>query len=324
MIDTLQAELPQRVRLELAQRMTVGGLIVPADVIMTGLLEAMAEHGERKWIQDNELYTLFDWLELLPVSDQPSRLFEGLDAMVAKFEFGEWRVRDLLSSVRHLEEGLRVELLRGLVFRFPELTGQYELFLALKNPGWVTLDFLLEIAAEKYGNEPIESATRFDYHEELFLTLSPDARESLPERFDTVTDERQKSLLGAILLAGADHATFLKLAKDNIGRRVIGQFGWNTRSKILYIHQPIGATSSSYSLVPRDLSELRKGLFEMTLSCDQETAKFAADYLIQIDGERDEEGGFDEGPRHPDISSGKPWPLVNVSKAVPPSCVASA
>ncbi|MBT1157117.1 hypothetical protein J1C56_16090 [Aminobacter anthyllidis] len=311
LIDIVQADLPNQLRLEFAQRMTVGGIVVPASIIMKGLSDAMAEHGDRKWIQDNDMYPLFAWLELLPVSDQPFSLFDGLDAMAAKFEFREWRIRDLLNSLRHLEETLRVELLRGLVTRYPKLIDQYQLFLTLRNPGPATLDFLLEIAARKFGNKPIERGTRFDYPDELFLTLSPEARESLPARYDEATDERQKALLASILLAGADHAIFLKLAQDEIGRRVIGQFGWSTRSKILYFHQPIGSGSSPYSLIPRDLSELRKGLYVMTQSTDPETAEFAVDYLTKIDAERDEQGGFDAGPRHPDISSGRPWPVVH-------------
>ncbi|MDX3927864.1 hypothetical protein [Rhizobium sp. LC145] len=311
LIEILQEDLPHRLRLELAQRMTVGGLIVPAGIIMKGLSDAMAEHGDRKWIQDNDLYTVFDWLELFPVSDQPFALFDGLDAIAAKFDFEKWRVRDILNSVHHLEEALRVELLRGLAARYPQLTDHYELFLALKNPGQATLDFLLEIAARKFGNKPIESITRFDYPDELFLTLSPEARESLPSLYDAATDERQKSFLASILLAGGDHDIFLKLAEEKTGRLVIGQLGWNTRSKILYTHQPTGTDSSSYTIIPRDLSTLRKGLFGLTCSSDPEAAKFAADYLDHIDAERDAEGGLDAGLRHPDISSFRPWPSVN-------------
>ena len=51
----MQAELPYQLRLELAQRMTVGGLVVPAGIIMKGLSDAMAEHGDSKWIQDDDL-----------------------------------------------------------------------------------------------------------------------------------------------------------------------------------------------------------------------------------------------------------------------------
>ncbi|MGN8019772.1 NACHT domain-containing protein [Phyllobacterium sp. 22229] len=316
LIEILKSDLPHRTRLELAQRMTVGGLVLPAGIVLTGLSDAMAEHDVSKWIQDNDLYTLFEWLKLLPMSDDPFALFDGLDAMVAKFEFSKWRVRDLLSSVRHLEENVRVDLLRELLTHYPDLTEQYELFLALKNPDQKALELLLEIAAGKYGNRPIESVTRFDYPDELFLTLSPEARESLPARYDTATDNGQKSFLGRILLAGADHNIFLRLVQDKIGRHIISQFGWNARSKILYVHQPSDIGSSSSTLIPRDLSELRKGLFSLIRSSDPESAKFAADYLIQIDAENDQEGGFDVGPRHPDISSGRPWPLVNEMGAV--------
>lgn len=158
----------------------------------------------------------------------------------------------MLGSARYLEEAQRIELLRGLVTRYPSLTDQYELFLALKEPGELTLDFLLEIAGGRYGSTPIESAARFDYPDELFQTLSPAARDGLAARFTAAGNAREKAFLAAILLAGADHEVFLALAQDKVGRYVIGQFGWNARSKILYNHQPIGLGTSSYELIPRD------------------------------------------------------------------------
>ncbi|MER8370596.1 hypothetical protein NKH84_24065 [Mesorhizobium sp. M0902] len=308
--EILSGDIPQGVRRELAQRMVVGGLVVPADTILNGLASAMAERGDRKWIQDNELGVFFDWVELLPMSDRPTALFEGLDMISSKFNFSKWRVRDLLGSVRHLEEAQRIELLRGLVTRYPDLTNQYDLFLALKDPGELTLDFLLDIAGGRYGGPPIESVTRFDYPNELYQALSPAARDSLVARFAAAGNAHEKAFIAAILLAGADHDVFLALAQDKVGRHVISDFGWNTLSKILYIHQPTGLGTSSYELIPRDIATLRKGLFALTRSADPETATFAKEYLEHIDGEEDAEGGFDVAPRHPDISSGLPWPVV--------------
>jgi hypothetical protein len=308
--EILSADIPHRVRRELAQRMVVGGLVVPADTVLDGLTAAMADHGDRKWIQDNELAALFGWVELLPMSDRPTAFFEGLDLIGSKFDFGRWRVRDLLSSVRHLEEARKIELLRGLVARFPDLTDQYELFLTLKHPGELTLDFLLDIAGGRYGSKPIEQVTRFDYPDELYQNLSPEARDSLAPRFADAQDARQKAFLAAILLASADHDVFLALAQDKVGRQVIGKVGWNSRSRILYTHKPTGPGTSSYELIPRNIATLRKGLFGLTLSGDPDTATFAKDFLEHVDAERDAEGGFDAGPRHPDISSGLPWPVV--------------
>ncbi|MES0110028.1 hypothetical protein [Mesorhizobium sp. M0013] len=309
--EILNGDIPYGVRRELAQRMVVGGLVVPADLILDGLAAAMAEHGDRKWIRDNELPALFAWIELLPMSDRPTAFLEGLDMFGSKFDFSNWQVRNLLSSVRHLEEAQRIDLLRGFAKRYPSLTNQYELFTTLKNPGELTLEFLLEIAGGQYGSTPIESATRFDYPDELFQTLTLAARDGLAARFAATGNARQKSFLAAILLAGADHGVFLTLARDTVGRNVIDQFGWNTRSKILYIHRPIGG--SSYELIPRDITTLRKGLFGLTLAADPETATFAKDYLEQIDAEVDAEGGFDTGSRNPDISSGLSWPVVTYS-----------
>lgn len=308
--EILGGKIPHRVRRELAQRVVVGGLVVHAGTILAGLAEAMAEYGGRNWLQDNELSALFDWVELLPMSDRPTALFEGLDMIVSNFKFRTWRMRDLLSSVRHLDEAKRIELLRGLVIRYPDLTDQYDLFLALKDPGELTLDFLLDIASGRYGGRPIERVTRLDYPDELHQTLRPATRDGLAARFMAARDARKKAFLAAVLLASADHDVFLMLARDRIGRQAISQFGWNTHSRILYVHQPTGPSASSYELIPRDVAVLRKGLFDLTTSADPETATFAKEYLERIDAERDEEGGSDTGARHPDISSGLPWPVV--------------
>ncbi|MFN3133928.1 NACHT domain-containing protein [Roseibium sp.] len=310
--EILAGDLPVRARLTLAQRMAVGGLVIPAETLMKGLGEKLAEFGDQTWIQDNDYYPVLNWIELLPLSDRPESLLEGLDMVTTKFDLPIWRVRELLASLHFLGESLRVELLRGLMTRYPELSEQYELYLVLKNPGEQTLDILVEIASRQNGDRSIDQLTRHDYREELFHTLSPAARDSLPARFAAATHPGAKAFLASILLASGDHQTFLALAQDQVGRDVIGRFGWFDRSSVVYNRKPIGADMSHYELVPRDLSVLRKGLFALTGSDNPETAAFATQILEQIDEERDKEGGFDPGPRHPDISSGRPWPNVSV------------
>lgn len=118
--------------------------------------------------------------------------------------------------------------------RYPSLTDQYELFLALKEPGELTLDFLLEIAGGRYGSTPIESAARFDYPDELFQTLSPAAREGLAARFTAAGNAREKAFLAAILLAGADHEVFLALAQDKSGAMLLASSA-GTRARKSFI-----------------------------------------------------------------------------------------
>ena len=61
---------------------------------------------------------LFNWVESLGASDRPTAFFEGLVLIGSKFEFDTWLVRDLLSSVRHLEEAQRIK--RITHFDYPE------------------------------------------------------------------------------------------------------------------------------------------------------------------------------------------------------------
>lgn len=103
--EILTGNITHGVRRELAQRMVVGGLVVPADTILSGLEAVLAEYGDRKWIRDNELPALFAWVELLPMSDRPTAFFVGLDMLGTKFDFNKWNVRNLFGSARYLEEG---------------------------------------------------------------------------------------------------------------------------------------------------------------------------------------------------------------------------
>ena len=58
-----------------------------------------------------------------------------------------------------------------------------------------------------------------------------------------------------------------------------------------------------------DMADLRKKLFAM-VNEDSVAANVAASCLELIDELRDEYGSVDTEPRHPDIESGYPWPLV--------------
>jgi hypothetical protein len=57
------------------------------------------------------------------------------------------------------------------------------------------------------------------------------------------------------------------------------------------------------------LAELRRELFAMLLADDAQSA-LADECLVATDKLRDAYGRIDDVPRHPDIASGQPWPLL--------------
>jgi hypothetical protein len=71
--------------------------------------------------------------------------------------------------------------------------------------------------------------------------------------------------------------------------------------------QPVG--QGAYELHPVALTEMRRELFGMLAGSAAEAAIGEA-CLTAIDEVRDEHGPAPFEPRHPDIASGRPWPLA--------------
>ena len=72
--------------------------------------------------------------------------------------------------------------------------------------------------------------------------------------------------------------------------------------------QPVDGNDSSYHMKPFDITSVRKKLFQYA-SSDTPLSNIANDILNEIDRVRDEYGHPSSEPRHPDINSGKAFPL---------------
>ncbi|UWM79478.1 hypothetical protein N1937_30210 (plasmid) [Rhizobium sp. WSM4643] len=308
--ELISADVDPRAKLDLATGMLVGGLRVPTAIIKDALKQTVDALGERKWVSDDQFEDVIGWIKLLPFSDRPDDTLDVLDSIAPNIKLSWLRIRDILSMVRYTSESQRIGLLRGFVQRFPELAAQYELYMAMQNPGGLTLDFLQELASGRYGEGAMDRGTPYDYPQTIYAALPAEERDGLLDRFTGARDQSAREFIAAVLVAGSDHEAFLKLVCDVVGRRAIARNDWSTRQNLLYHHQPIGGNSNQFELIPRDLRLLRKGLFDLIKSDDAETGVFASEYLNSIDEERDKEGGIDAGPRHPNIASGRAWPEI--------------
>ena len=89
-----------------------------------------------------------------------------------------------------------------------------------------------------------------------------------------------------------------------------GQTFRNARmiEKAVTEHEPVENHQNAYNVVPVPATELRRKLFAMTT--DGGPKDVCARWLNQIDNVRDEYGLPDGEPRHPDLASRKPWPMM--------------
>ena len=73
--------------------------------------------------------------------------------------------------------------------------------------------------------------------------------------------------------------------------------------------EPVEGWSGAYEYQPVAIAKLRKDLFAMLGGTPQEAA-LAEACLSAVEQLRDEHGSVASEPRHPDIASGRPWPLA--------------
>jgi hypothetical protein len=83
---------------------------------------------------------------------------------------------------------------------------------------------------------------------------------------------------------------------------------WRTIEAVVTEHVPVENWSNAYNVVPVPATELRQALLARTV--DGGPADAAARCLTAIDTIRDERGIPVSEPRHPNLASGKPWPIM--------------
>jgi hypothetical protein len=84
--------------------------------------------------------------------------------------------------------------------------------------------------------------------------------------------------------------------------------GWRTLEKVVTEHIPVEGYQGAYNVSPIPVTELRRRLISMTT--DGGATDIAAGWMNDIDEIRDEYGLPEGEPRHPDLASGKPWPIM--------------
>ena len=105
---------------------------------------------------------------------------------------------------------------------------------------------------------------------------------------------------------GADGLLLLVRFEKELKRSFMN---WRTIEGVVTEHVPSEHWKDTYDVVPVPAVELRRKLLAMT--GDGGPTDAAARCLSAIDTVRDEHGVPESEPRHPDLTSGKPWPILN-------------
>ena len=271
---------------------------------------AIAEYYERAKTQTymlhtREAYGLYEWLRLFPFSDHPEALLGAWNTLPAQLNDRH----QLGNIIRPLGGGghpQAEETLFAIAAQNPSLYGDHTWVSAVLQLGTETaLVKLLELA--DVDPKVMGSHGGFAHERQLqeLLDGSPELRARLLARYKAGEFRRAGGPVEKALAASADTDTLLTM---------VGVKGAQGITDAHYLHGAVDAAvlekrslgGNTYEIHGVNAERLRKELFAMI---DGPSGELAKSCLVRIDKLRDQHGRVEFEPRHPDIASGRSWPL---------------
>ena len=313
-IDALLA-LPQPLRnkRELLASLVLDGEVISAEFPLQAARDWLADAREKTWMYREGLWEVESWLQLLPFSDRPAATIEAVELVANALPYPQplERVVSALGDAPG-EEAERV--LGELMDRRPQLASGHDWVRAIIKRGTRSAAIMLmDFASNGRPGGGADPGEPYWLARELLALIQryADLRAEVLRRYETDADGRGRAVFEHILaeLGDADAVLALVRAYAANGRGFDGLLQ-NAIHEAALSKEPAADWAGAFELHPVPLTELRKTLFAMLPDDSPRTAALAEACLKAIDELRDEYGASEFERRHPDVESGRPWPLA--------------
>lgn len=310
LIETL-IELPVQIsaKRDLLIALALAGEVVSADLALDGVRDLVEAAKEKPWrLQESNKWEINDWLMLLPLTDRPASLLDGLDAL-PKHLHSPWEMRRALSALAAVPSLEAEQVLGELARRDPRFFREYEwLDAILKQEQVSSYLMLFDLLCEVQRNS--HKLDRWDLAEKVAVAITrhPDLRAALLQRYQNPMYTNCHWLIEQVISKNPDEDSVLAL---------VSVYAAQQRPFDMLLHRAITEVASERRAVPGwegsyqqhsvAVNRLRKQLFAMTEN-EGPGKEVAVACLTTIDEVRDEYGYADSELRHPDIDAGRPWP----------------
>jgi len=305
-IDKLVALAPRMARAALLQSLVLSGEEIDIKLIAGGIADTCEAAKKEMWILDKDAYQLGAWLRLLPfaspVSDVPA-IVRGLPDAQRTPHLLEEMVGGLCNSPYDEAE--------AVLFQIAEDDPRF-----YQNHDWrataMRLDTtsaarrLIDLTAS--GVLGGESFDDWHWRRQLggLIAEFPDVRAYVRELLRDGPTTKHLALLARTLAEVPDGDDLVMLVEFEIktGRSFLG---WQSIQNAVTVHVPSEHWRGAYNVVPVPAVELRSKLLAMTSGEPKDPAVRCLDFIDKV---RDDYGAPESEPRHPDLASGRQWPIL--------------
>ena len=306
-INSLLAIADRNPRARFLTNLVLSGEIIDVELVKQGIAEVFEAAEKKAWIL-TERRELQDWLRLLPFTNRPADAFDIVQALPEQQRAPD-ELEEMLDAFGYAPGDDAEDVLFQLAEADPRLFAHRTWHDTVIHRGTLSAATrFVDLATQgifngKSGGDQWHMSRRLadliDEHAEL--------RAHVYDLFKTGINSPGLALLARAIAENPDTDGLLLLIQFEIEHKR-AFVSWRTIQHVVTKHVPNENWQGAYSVVAVPAIDLRRKLLAMTT--DGGPTDVAARYLTQIDKVRAEYGIPESEPRHPDLASGKPWPIM--------------
>jgi hypothetical protein len=281
------------------------GEIVPAVMVMDGLRDLLAAAQTQAWRLDENRGEFMGWIDLFPFTDDPSRVHEAL-ALLPEPHRRPYALRRLLETLPQSPAAPALATLERLATDNRAFLQEFEWTNALikLDTEQAALALLGHVCA---GRVPLRDGFRISNALATWAGKYPSVRTALLAQYRAWPAGHIRQVLEMTMDDMSDEDVLMALFESNVGSANAKRGLSRVIKNISVGRRPVEGWDGAFEEFGLPLTNLRARLFAM-LPANDARASLAKECLIAIEWHRDERGRVSSEPRHPDISTGRPWP----------------
>lgn len=295
--------------------LVLSGEVISSDIVLQGFDE---DAKENPWmLHDQDGWLLKQWLNLLPFTERPAAALELLDR-VESFVINPWKLSELLLALAYAPSTEADTVLDELAKRDVRFLSEYNWLTALgKRDTLSAAKIFLDLICNASLTEIEGRLNHTDLGRKLstFMVSHDQFRKDVYEQFQTLDDGPTKFILEYAIAEAADAEGVLLITREGAVRdkHLRSTTLYTALQKMLIGQRPV-ESSRMQQLYNLPVPELRKTFFDMVVNGNASESRLATECLNAIDEIRNNFDLVDAEPRHPDIATGVPWPIVGLTE----------
>lgn len=304
---TLAAVAHRRARLALFTALVLSGEVISLAEIQRGIAELFEAAIAQSWLLGDGK-EVQQWVSLLPFSEQPA---EALAVVLALPEHANRHdtLGSLIQALGHAPGADAEQLLFAIAEadsrHYHDHVWREAVF--QRSTASAASRFLELVAGGAFGERQSSGSWRAAEKVASLITEYPELRSHVYALVEArpLTAGHEILLQGIAESPDADGLLLLVRNELSNGR---GFAGWQTVRMLITEQVPSEDWKGAYNVLAVSAADIRRRLLELSQDGGEQDA--AARCLRNIDRVREEYGAMESDPRHPDLDSGRPWPIL--------------